>query len=301
MSQAQRDAIVQKLREAGFGPNMREADVRAGMDAAGELFKSPEDVALEEVELGGRPAERMSANEAGPTVLYFHGGGYVAGSPQSHRHLCGYLAKACEGVVYSLDYRLAPEHPFPAATEDTFAAYAALLQREETGPVILAGDSAGGGLVFATAIAVREAGLPAPAGLLGISPWVSLTTDNESYDKLRAADPILSREMVTWYSSRYLGGHDPRDPRASPLFADHAGLPPTLIQIGDHECFFGDAVSLHQSLIEAGVSTKLSVGHGLFHVWHFYWPYLSEAKQALDEAGAFIRECCNPTQTHKED
>jgi acetyl esterase/lipase len=187
-----------------------------------------------------------------------------------------------------LDYRLAPEHPFPAA----LAAYDELIRRHDAPSVAVGGDSAGGGLSFATLVAARDRTLAMPGCVVGISPWVNLGTENPSYDRLAAVDPMLSREVIGYFAPRYAAGADVRDPRLSPLFARLQGLPPTLIQIGDREAFFGDATAMHECLIGAGVDSELVVWKGMFHVWHLYWPMLAEGRRAIAEIAAFVRRHC---------
>lgn len=258
------------------------------MDRFSDGFSMPAGVGWSETSLGGVAAERFLAASEGPLVLYFHGGGYVMGSAKSHRHVTAHLAELSRGEVYSLDYRLAPEAPFPAAVEDAVSAYKALIDLAPGRGVVLAGDSAGGGLVFAAAVAVRDHGLPLPHALVGISPWVNLGTENESYDQLAAADPMLSRPVCDYFSSRYLAGQSAQDAGASPLFANLAGLPRTLIQVGDRECFFGDAVRMHQALVSSGVDSDLRVWKGMFHVWHLHWRSLAEGQAAIEEIVAFL-------------
>ena len=288
MSSPELDAILAQARATPFDPFAPETRKREQMDRLSDLFPAPPGVAVSAVTLGGVPGERLVGAEGGPLVLYFHGGGYVMGSSRSHRHLAARLAADTSGEVYVPDYRLAPEVPCPGALDDALAAYRALSALTPDRPVVRAGDSAGGGLVFAAAVAIRDEGLPAPAALVGISPWVNLGTESESYDRLSTADPMLSRTVCDYFSSRYLDGRSPRDPEASPLFADLRGLPRTLIQVGDRECFFGDAALMHQALIAAGVDTELRVWKAMFHVWHLYWPVLPEGRDALTEVAAFI-------------
>ncbi len=289
MPSAELDAILSGARAAPFDPSAAESALRERMDRMSDLFPAQTDVAVTQLVLGGVPAERLVGGADGPIVLYLHGGGYVMGSPTSHRHLAAKLASDISGEVFSLDYRMGPEAPFPAALDDAVAAYRELSGTLAPRDIFLAGDSAGGGLVFATAIAARDAGLPPPAGLVAISPWVNLGTENASYDLLAKADPMLSRVVCDYFSSRYLGGNSAKDPAASPLFAKLEGLPRTLIQVGDRECFFGDAVLMHQALIAAGVDTELRVWKEMFHVWHLYWPLLAQGRDAMSEIAAFIR------------
>ena len=288
MPSAELDAILKGARAAPFDPSVAESILRERMDRMSDLFPTPAEVAVTEVVLGGVAAERLVGGADGPIVLYLHGGGYVMGSPRSHRHLAAKLAAVISGEAFSLDYRMGPEAPFPAALDDAVAAYRELSGTSVPRDIFLVGDSAGGGLVFAAAIAIRDAGLPPPAGLVAISPWVNLGTENSSYDLLARADPMLSRMVCDYFSSRYLSGHPARDPAASPLFAKLEGLPRTLIQVGDRECFFGDAVLMHQSLIAAGVDTELRVWKEMFHVWHLYWPALAQGRDAIAEVATFM-------------
>lgn len=281
-------ALLPKLRANPFDLNASPSALRSGLDQFAHLFPVPGGLAPEPATLGGVPAERLGTGADGPVILFIHGGGFVIGSPQSHRHLVARLAEEVHGEAYALDYRLAPEASCPAALDDVVAAYAALATAHAR-PVVLVGDSAGGGLVFSAAVAIRERGLPPPAALVAISPWVNLGADNPSYDWLAALDPMLSRAVTQYFSTRYLAGRPSDDPVASPLFADLRGLPPVLIQVGDRECFLGDAVDIHQRLIAAQVDTELRVWKEMFHVWHLYWPILPEGRDAIVEAAAFIR------------
>lgn len=286
MSTQQLDRLKAQFRKYPFNPAVTEAELRALADRMAEVFPVPQGVSVTASDLGGVPAERLCASPDGPVTLYFHGGGYVTGSPRSHRHLGGLLAAETGGTVWMLDYRLAPEHPFPAATDDALAAYSVLSEGQA---VALAGDSAGGGLALVTAIRARDAGLRRPACVVGISPWVNALTDSASYDLLAAVDPNLSRDISDWHATRYIGDADPRDPLISPVRADLAGLPPVLIQVGDNEVFFGDAAHMHQRLVAAGVAARFRAWDGMFHVWHIYWPRLDEGRAGVVEAAEFIR------------
>lgn len=268
------------------------ADRRAFLDMAFQRFSAPDGVVVETLQLAGRPAEKSMGADTGPVMLYLHGGGYVIGSLESHRHLCGYLAAGMEGVVYALDYRLAPEHPYPAALDDAVAAYEALLAMHPDRPIVIAGDSAGGGLTFATAIRIRDAGLRQPDCLVTFSPWVTMSADADAYTRLAGADPLLSKSEIEWFAGHYLNGNDPTDAGASPLLANHASLPPVLLQVTDNECFLDDVIQMQKSLIAAGVKAELSVTPALYHVWHLHWPMLSEGRAALDEAVEFIGHYC---------
>jgi epsilon-lactone hydrolase len=287
MASQELDAVLGLLRKHPFRLDSGEDELRRGLDRLGNAFSPPEGIERETVTLAAIPAERLSAG-MGPSILYLHGGGYVVGSPQSHRHLAGLLAKEVGGTVWLLDYRRAPECPFPAALDDALAAYRDLAAQLAPRTPAIVGDSAGGGLTFALAVRARDEGLPAPAALVGISPWVNLGTECETYDRFAGLDPLTSRDIAAYFAERYLAGTSAREPLASPLFADLAGLPRTFIQVADRECFLGDVVDMHQRLLVAGVDAELSVWKEMFHVWHLYWPTLPEGKRAVAEIARFL-------------
>jgi len=210
-------------------------EVRAQMEEWVGSFPLPEGVSLEPVDAGGVPGEWVRAREArdDAVFLYLHGGGYVLGSPVTGRHLAAAFSEATAASILSLDYRLAPEHPFPAAVDDGLAGYRWLVnQGIPPERIAVGGDSAGGGLTVATLLAVRDAADPLPAAGICISPWADLTCSAESYKTKAGIDPIIIHEDILWMASHYLGGQDPRTPLISPVFADLRGLPPLLIQVG---------------------------------------------------------------------
>ena len=273
------------------------AEKRAQYDRAERVFPVPSDVGVKTVtikpaqspEIGGEWLEPPAVREHA-ALLYLHGGGYVIGSPRSHRHLAASLGRAAGAATLVPDYRLAPEHPFPGAIEDAVAAYRWLLERgalpERT---VIAGDSAGGGLTVATLLALRDRGLPRPAAGVCISPWVDLTCSAPSYVTKAASDPIVTGEGVALMARAYLGATDPRTSLASPLFADLAGLPPLLVQVGSEEVLLDDAVGLAERAKAAGVAATLEVWPDMIHVWHWFYPMLDEGQRAIDSAGAFMR------------
>jgi acetyl esterase/lipase len=267
-------------------------EFRALYDELGKQFPLPADVTVEKTDIGGVRAEWLRAQDArdDAVILYFHGGGYVIGSNDSHRHLNAALSVAAGVAVLALDYRLAPEHPFPAAVEDAVSAYQSLLERDiAPNRIAIGGDSAGGGLTVATLVALRERGLPLPAAGICLSPWVDLTMTAESYATKAEADPMVARESVTRMAQAYLNDQDARTPLASPLFADLVGLPPLLIQVGTDEVLLDDSVSLARRAKEAGVAAELEVWDEMIHVWHYFYPMLSEARDAINRIGAFVR------------
>ena len=268
------------------------AERRAQYERAEKAFPTPPEVKVERVSAPVAPAEwlRPPGAAAGRVVLYLHGGGYVIGSPRSHRHLAAAVAVAGQASALLLDYRLAPEHPYPAAVDDATAAYRWLLdQGIAPGHIVIGGDSAGGGLTVATLLALRDARLPLPAGGVCISPWVDLTFSGASYRTRAAIDPIVTRPGIDEMARAYLGATAARTPLASPLFADLRGLPPLLIHVGSDEVLLDDAVQLADRAKAAGVDATLEVWDRMVHVWHWFLPMLDEAQSAVDGIGRFIR------------
>ena len=265
---------------------------RAGFETQFEGWPLPQGVNVEFVDAGGVPAEWIAADDADPgrTFLYLHGGGYMLGSVATHRNLVGRIAREARARCLSLDYRLAPEHPFPAAVEDALAAYRWLLESGvEPSRLAIGGDSAGGGLTLGTLVSLRAAGDPLPACAVCLSP---LTDLEGSGDSMRTADDPLISDLsaVDEMTQTYMQGADPRDPRASPLHADYAGFPPLLIQVGTREVLLDDSTRVAVKAREAGVEVTLEVEEGLIHVWQLFGPHVPESKQAVKRIGAFVRE-----------
>ena len=266
--------------------------MRAFYEQLGQQFPVPDGVSVEPTDVGGVKAEWVRAPECrnDAVLLYVHGGGYVIGSLASHRHQVAALSQATGIAALSLDYRCAPEHPFPAAVDDTVSAYQSLLASGiAPNRIVVAGDSAGGGLTVATLLALRERGLPQAAAGVCISPWVDLTMTAESYTTKAAVDPVVTREGVTGMSQAYLQGQDAHTPLASPLFADLSGLPPLLIQVGTAEVLLDDSIKLEANAKAAGVDVTLEVWDEMIHVWHFFYPMLSEGREAIARIGEFVR------------
>lgn len=222
-------------------------------------------------------------------VLYLHGGGYVSGSPASHRALMGRLSWHAQGRVLALDYRLAPEHVFPAALEDAWSAYWWLLnQGLEAKRIVVAGDSAGGGLTLALLMALRDANVPLPAAAICFSPWVDLAHTGASLHKNEATD-FINTNILHATADMYLAGHDPHDPLVSPLYGDLQGLPPLLIQVGSAELLYDDGRRIAEKAQRAGVAVELDVAPGMVHVWQFMYWIEPKARQAVQQAGRFAR------------
>jgi epsilon-lactone hydrolase len=269
------------------------AERRQRMDGlAGQQPIDPE-VRLEPVAANGVGAEWAVAPGADPAraILYIHGGGYVSGSIISHRGLAVAIGRAAESRVLALDYRRAPENPFPAAVEDVVAAYRFLLD-EGLAPsrIAVAGDSAGGGLTLALMLAARERSLPLPACGWCISPWVDLACASASMTSKAAADPIVQKPYLMEIAGFYLGGADPRTPLASPLYGDLRGLPPLLIQVGSAETLLDDSIMLAGIAGAADVRVTLEVWPEMIHAWPLFHDQLAGGREAIARAGAYIRE-----------
>ncbi|MEQ8404137.1 MAG: alpha/beta hydrolase [Oceanicaulis sp.] len=278
-------------RQAGkltLAPDNPRQVARARMNKSGDRLPGAPGVAIDEIDLAGRPALHFRPENPKPgAIVFFHGGGYSLGSPQSHKPLVSRLAALFEMEGFSADYRLAPEHVCPAAVEDGEDVLQAV-SKQTAGPLIVAGDSAGGGLTLASVIRHRDAGRPVPQALYLISPWTDLSLSGESTASRAHKDPMLAPHFLQKGAELYLDGCDPRDPDASPLFADLRGLPPTFIQVGEDEVLLDDSARLHARLEEAGVDVHCEVWKAMFHDFQMFSPLLSEADAALERAKAWI-------------
>ncbi|TDY25200.1 acetyl esterase/lipase [Paraburkholderia sp. BL6665CI2N2] len=239
-------------------------------------------------------ADRALATNAGPTVLYCHGGGYYFCSPRTHRSIVFGLAARADAPVFSLDYRLAPEHRFPAALDDATAAYRQLIA-DGIAPesIVIAGDSAGGGLALATLVALRDAGDPAPAGGLLFSPWTDLAATGVSIRTNDGLDPMFSGSAIARAGKLYLGDTPPTHPYASPVYADLHGLPQLFIMAGSTEVLLDDSQRVADNARAAGVDCELEVWNKMPHVWPIFAPFIPEGNRALDRAAAFVRRVTN--------
>jgi monoterpene epsilon-lactone hydrolase len=265
--------------------------LRERFDKLADFLPSPDDLIYEPVDADGVPGAFISAPGADVSrcVYYLHGGGYVIGSVATHRILAYDLSKASGVRVLSMEYSLAPEHPFPAGLEDAVAGYKWLLQSGIAPEhIAIAGDSAGGGLAVATLLALRDRGIPLPAAAVCFSPWVDLEGAGESMSSRADVDPMVQKAGLLWYTGLYMAGGDPRDPLASPLHGALSGLPSMLIQVGDCETLLDDATRLAERLRAAGVPVELDVWDRMIHVWQLFAPILSEGRDAIDKAGVFI-------------
>ncbi|HKA04245.1 MAG TPA: alpha/beta hydrolase [Acidimicrobiales bacterium] len=264
---------------------------RAAMDEV--ALPMADDVTADPVDVDGLAAEWVIAAGAGTkrTVLYLHGGGYVMGSLATHRKLAGDISRAADARVLLLDYRLAPEHPYPAAVDDAVHAYRWLLAAGTTaGAIAIAGDSAGGGLTISTLLALRDAGLPQPGAAVAISPWTDLTLEAASIESVAARDPIVRAGDLKRYRDWYLDGTDPRHPGASPAHADLTGLAPILVHVGEAEVLLDDAAVLADHARRDGVEVTLEAWPDMVHVWHVFAGRVPEATAAVERIGEFVRE-----------
>ena len=290
MSDPEIQALRAKLAAKPRSPDYRQR--RKDLDARGLEYGVAADVVVEPVSVGPLRAEWLSVPGAdrNAAILYLHGGGYVIGSLDSHRHLVAEAARAARCWGLSLDYRLAPEHPFPAAVEDAVAGYRFLLARGiRPGHIAIAGDSAGGGLVVAAMLAIRDAGLAQPACGWCISPWVDMEATGDTMDSKAAADPTVQKAGILDMAGMYLNGADPRSPLAAPIYADLRGLAPLLIQVGAAETLLDDAIRLAKLAGAADVRLDLQIWPEMIHVWHLFHPELRAGKRAIEEGGAWIR------------
>ena len=293
MANAQLDAIRQALiANPILRPDATLEQMRAGMDAMGSMTPSLPGAHCTSVDAGGVPAVwvEMTGADASQVTLYLHGGGYVFGSTTSHRPLLERIARATGGRVLGLDYRLAPEHPFPAPVEDAVTAYRWLLaQGISAGRIAVSGDSAGGGLTLAMLMKLRDEGVALPACAVPISPWTDMEGTGASMVTRAAVDPMVQKPGLAQIAATYLQGGDPKSPLASPLHGDFRGLPPLLVQVGDAETLLDDTTRLEPLLKAAGVNHTLEVWDEMIHVWHLFAPMLEKGQEAIDRIGGFVR------------
>jgi epsilon-lactone hydrolase len=275
-------------------PGETVAQKRQRLAVAGRLLPpTPAAAHSFSVDAGGITAERIVPHAApyDHHLVYLHGGGYIAGSPAVYRHLAWRIALAAGAQVLAPDYRLAPEHPFPAALDDALAAYLWLLDEGvESHQVALVGDSAGGGLLFSLLLRLRDENRPLPAAVAAISPWTDLALTGASLRRHAKADPMLDVAELPRVAQSYLAGADPRHPWASPIYGDLGGLPPVLLQVGSDEILHDDAVRLAERLDRAGGTVRLEIWPRMPHVWHLFAPMLPEARRAIGHIGGFLRE-----------
>jgi acetyl esterase/lipase len=291
VSTEQRDNLDAILRQSAFPAGLDVAEQRRQLRELLSAQPLPAEITVTAAVLGGVPVAEVTVDGIEPrhTVLYFHGGVYVLGDAAQAAGLASQIGRRTRATVISVDYRLAPEHPYPAAVDDALAAYQALLDHG-TAPadIAFAGESAGAGLAIATLVNARDHGLPLPAAALAMSPYADLTLAGTTMDTKRDADPLLSRENLQARIPDYTAGHDPALGLISPIFADLSGLPPLIIQAGTHEVLLDDAIRLAAQAATADVQVTLDITPGVPHVFQAYYPILDEAATALDRAGQLL-------------
>ncbi len=300
MSTAQLEKVIELLTDRDRPENPTIEDSRVGFEKLARVVGGQAPASVRRVNAGGVPAELVSAEGAsGDTaVLYLHGGGYVIGSPRTHRELARRISAASGAQVLVIDYRLAPENPFPAPVEDAVSAYRWLLDEGYASERLsVAGDSAGGGLTVATLVSVRDQGLPSPACGVCLSPWVDMEGIGDSMTSRADRDPMVQREGLVGMAGLYLADADPRTPLAAPLYANLEGLPPLLIQVGASETLFDDAVRLTENARAAGVETIFEEWENMIHVWHIFAPMLDEGQKAIERMAEFMREKWNGSKS----
>jgi epsilon-lactone hydrolase len=291
VSTEQRETLDAILRQSAFPAGSDVSEQRRLLHELLSAQPLPADVTVTAAVLGGARTAEITVDGVEPrhVVLYFHGGVYVMGDAFLAADLASQVGRRTQAKVISVDYRLAPEHPYPAAVDDALAAYEALLQGG-TAPedIVFAGESAGGGLAIATLVNARDHQLPLPAAALAMSPYADLTLAGTTLETKGKADPLLSREALQARIADYTAGQDAALPLISPIFADLTGLPPLIIQAGTHEVLLDDALRLAGRAATADVAVTLDITPGVPHVFQAYYQILDEAAAALDRAGQFL-------------
>lgn len=295
MSAQQLEAILQMAAQNPPPPQATPAQLRAWFDASNSRMPLAQGLPIQTLRIpngagGTMAAELLSTPQADPRrlVIYYHAGGFVFGSLTSHRALCSYLAQFSGAQVLNVDYRLAPEHPAPAAHDDAFAAYQwALDNGYAASAIALMGDSAGGNLALSTAVHARKLGLPLPAAIVALSPALDLASEGESHHTVD--DPFITRELMGFFNAMYVPGGDVRSSTVTPFYsADLQGLPPVQLQVGGWERLRDDAVTMAERLKAAGVEAECTVWDGMVHCWQLFAPALDEALESLTKASNFI-------------
>jgi acetyl esterase/lipase len=284
-----RGLLTSKPRPVGWDER------RQRLDDVGSVWPVAADVELNPVDAGGVPAEWSSVPGSNPShvILFFHGGGYCSGSIRSHRRMVSEAGRAAVARTLAVGYRLAPEHPFPAALDDAASAWRYLrAQGIAAAHIAVGGDSAGGGLTVALINKLREDGEQPPGCAWLVSPWTDLTMSGATLASKDAVDPLIHKSYLEELASAYVpAGMDRKDPRVSPLYARLEGFPPTLIQVGSAETLLSDATRFAEALGTANVAVALEIWPHMIHAWHLWNAHLKAGRRALASAGAFIKTC----------
>lgn len=286
------DMVIDVLMASGLREPALTFDERRSWLASSAPDEPPAGASVEQLTLGGRPAERICADgtPGSGTILWLHGGAFTAGGLRSHRGFAANLSRRSGAAVVLLDYRLAPEDPFPAALEDAVGALGELCSEGVSpGTILIGGDSAGGGLALSTVLTCRDRGEPVPGGVIALSPWVDLAMTSPSYETEEDNDPLCSRASLEVSAAAYLGDHDRTDPRCSPLYGQLVGLPPLLVHVGTREVLRDEAIQLIAEATAAGVEVTSWVAPGMVHCWHLFAGIVPESDAALADVGTWAK------------
>jgi acetyl esterase/lipase len=286
------DQVRRLVEQLIGGPDTPFLERRAQSEAFAKAFVLPDGVQVRPDRLDGVIVEWVIPDGAAdvPVLFHLHGGGYVLGNPASSRPFTTAFALKSGARVVSIDYRLAPEHPFPAAVTDSVKAYRALLAAGvPAAKIAIGGESAGGGLAIATLLAAQAQGIEMPACAFAISPWVDMSCSASTFDSLAHLDPMLTRRSLKDMADVYLAGAHETNRLASPILGELQGLPPLLIHVGSDEVLLDDARGLHERATKAGVASTLDVWQDMIHVWHMFHPMLPEGDRAIDDIVAFVK------------
>lgn len=291
MPSKQYNKIIELLKSTKVDRTVTIEERRKNLEKMASLVRLPRDIRFESLKVGKIPAEWIitPVSVEDRIILYLHGGGYIIGSIKTHRELASRIARASKARGLLIEYRLAPEHKFPAAVEDSTLAYRWLLKKGyNPDRIVIAGDSAGGGLTVATIVALRDQGEPLPAAAICLSPWIDLEGLGESVRTKADIDPLFDMDGIIQNAKLYLGGEDPHNPLAAPLYADLTGLPPMLIQVGTWEILLDDSLRLAELAKKAGVEVILEKWEDMVHVFQSFGYYLPEAQEAVEHIGDFV-------------
>ncbi len=292
MASPELNKVLEFLRTPQADPNPSLEARRAMVDGWADMLPPGPEMVFERVVLDGHiPAEWVRAPRSRPDrlVLYFHGGGFTMGSAKNYRDLASRLAQAAQATVLTIDYRLAPEHPYPAGLDDCVCAYQWLLRNGwQASQLVVAGDSAGAGLVLSALLTLRTQCTPLPSACVCISPFADLTLSGDSVTTRAALDPIVRRASAMGSVERYIPGGSATDPLVSPVFATFEGFPPMLILVGSHESLLDDSVRVAAAAEAVGVEVELEVWEEMFHIWPYFAAMLPEGQRAIERMGSFI-------------
>jgi monoterpene epsilon-lactone hydrolase len=294
-------AFINTFRKTLFVHKTESNTVRVGFERASHITKFPRFVEKQTLQYAGLNAAWFIPDNYGKskTILYLHGGGYVMGSVNTHRALIGRIARSSGYKALAIDYRKAPEHPYPAAVEDAANTYRQMV-KDGYENIFIMGDSAGGGLVLALLQIIRKEKLQKAAGCVLLSPWTDLTLSGDSMKTKKHVDPMVQPHLVEIFAKRYIGTeNDVKNPLISPLYADFKGFPPIYIQVGDNETLLDDSTRLARKLNDSGIKVDIDIYPKMMHVWQYFGGILPEANKAIEQIGAFVKSINVKTKADK--